>query len=93
LAFIDQYCAQHRALFANEPPAPISPLEAHLAWDTGTGWKHHRNNLRLLLQSYVSSCLLQPRLALAPPPHTHAIQAGLAALGSLVNTFRSALPT
>jgi SRSO17 transposase len=75
------------------PPAPSDPLETHPAWDAGTGWKHHLNNLRLLLQPHVCSCLLLPWLALAPPPHAHAIQAGLAALGSLVNTFRLALPT
>jgi hypothetical protein len=70
-----------------------APLEAPPAWDTGSGWKHHLNNLRLLLQPYVCSCLLLPWLALVPLPHVQAIQTGLAALGSLVNTFRLALPT
>jgi SRSO17 transposase len=74
-------------------PVPSAPLEAHPAWDAGTGWKHHLNNLRLLLQPYVCSCLLFPWLALVPPPHAHAVQTGLAALGSLVDTFRLALPT
>jgi SRSO17 transposase len=74
-------------------PAPAAPLQAHPAWDTGTGWKHHLNNLRLLLQPYVCSCLLFPWLACVPPPHAHAVQTGLAALSSLVNTFRLALPT
>jgi hypothetical protein len=71
----------------------LAPLEAHPAWDTGSGWKHHLNNLRLLLQPYVCSCRLLPWLALVPLPHVQAIQTGLAALGSLVNTFRLALPT
>ncbi len=75
------------------PPLPPSALESHPAWDTRTGWKHHLNNLRLLLQPYVCSCLLLPWLALAPPPHAQAVQTGLAALGSLVNTFRLVLPT
>ena len=75
------------------PPASAAPLEAHPAWDAGTGWKHHLNNLRLLLQPYVCSCLLFPWLHLVPPVHAHAVQAGLAALGSLVDTFRLALPT
>jgi hypothetical protein len=70
-----------------------APLEAPPAWDTGSGWKHHLNNLRLLLQPSVCSCLLLPWLALVPLPHVQAIQTGLAALGSLVNTFRLALPT
>ena len=39
------------------PPGALGPLETHPAWDTRTGWKHHLNNLRLLLQPYVCSCL------------------------------------
>ena len=74
-------------------PVPAAPLQTHPAWDTGTGWKHHLNNLRLLLQPYVCSCLLVPWLACVPPPHAHAVQTGLSALGSLINTFRLALPT
>jgi hypothetical protein len=67
-------------------------MEIHPAWDTGTGWQHHLNHLRLLLQPYVCSCLLLTRPALVPSPHAHAVQAGLAAIGSLVNTCRLALP-
>ncbi len=78
---------------APTPPAPPSPLETHPAWDAGTGWKHQLNNLRLLLQPYVCSCLLLPWLHLVPLPHVQAVQTGLAALGSLVDTFRLALPT
>jgi len=74
-------------------PEPAAALEAHPAWDTGNGWKHHLNNLRLLLQPYVCSCLLLPWLPLVPLPHVQAVQTGLATLGSLVNTFRLALPT
>ena len=76
---------------AQSPPA--ARLEAHPAWDTGSGWKHQLNNLRLLLQPYVCSCLLFPWLPLVPLPHVQAVQIGLAALGSLVDTFRLALPT
>ena len=75
------------------PPSPPPALATHPAWDTRTGWKHHLNNLRLLLQPYVCSCLLLPWLALVPLPHAQAVQRGLAALGSLVDTFRLALPT
>src|SRR5262249_17951986 len=48
--------------------------------------------LRLFLQPSVCSCLLLPWLALVPLPHPQAVQTGLAALGSLVDTFRLALP-
>jgi SRSO17 transposase len=78
---------------APAPPAPPSPLETHPAWDTRTGWKHELNTLRLLLQPYACSCLLLPWLHLVPLPHVQAVQTGLAALGSLVDTFRLALPT
>src|SRR5258707_2159834 len=74
-------------------PPPTAALQAHPAWDTGTGWKSHLNNLRLLLQPYVCTCLLLPWLHLLSPPHVQAVQTGLATLGSLVNTFPLALPT
>jgi SRSO17 transposase len=72
---------------------PAAPLEAHPAWDTGSGWKHQLTNLRLVLQPYVCTCLLLPWLHLLSPPHIQAVQAGFDALGSLVNTFHLALPT
>jgi len=75
------------------PPPPPTHLDAPPAWDVGTGWKHHLNNLRLLLQPYVCSCLLLPWLALVPLPHAHAVHAGFAALGALVDTFHLVLPT
>jgi hypothetical protein len=74
------------------PPDAAAPLEAHPAWDQGNGWKHHLNNLRLLLQPYTCSCLLLPWLHLVPLPHVQAVQTGLAALAYLVDTFRLALP-
>lgn len=43
-----------------QPPPPDTPLDAHPAWDTGNGWKHRLNNLRLLLQPDVCACLLLP---------------------------------
>jgi SRSO17 transposase len=75
---------------APDIPAPVSE---HPARDTGVGWKHNLNNLRLLLQPYVCACLLLPWLPLLPHPHAQSVQAGFAALASLVNTFRLALPT
>jgi SRSO17 transposase len=77
----------------NEAPAPPPALDTHPSWDTRIGWKHHLNNLRLLLQPYVCTCLLLPWLALVPLPHAQAAQTGLAVLGSLVDTFRLALPS
>jgi SRSO17 transposase len=75
-----------------EEQVALAALATHPDWDAGPGWKHHLNTLRLLLQPYVCACLLLPWLRLAPFPHVQAVQTGLAALGSLVNTFRLALP-
>jgi len=88
----------HVALPPPSTPAVSQPdgsplLNTHPAWDTGAGWKHHLNTLRLVLQPYVLTCLLMPWLQLVPLPHIQAVQTGLAALGSLVNTFCLALPT
>jgi hypothetical protein len=81
------------------PPAAQTPvtvgdaasLEAHPAWDQGRGWKHHRTTLRLLLQPYICSCLLFPWLAWSRSRTSKAVQTGLAALGSLIDTFRLVL--
>jgi hypothetical protein len=78
---------------AAPPPLAPTPLAAHPAWDGGTGWKHELNNLRLLLQPFVCTCLLLPWLHLLSPPHAQAVQSGLAALGTLVNSLRLTLPT
>jgi hypothetical protein len=80
------------AAAAPPPPAPTL-LAAHPAWDGGTGWKHELNNLRLLLQPLVCTCLRLPWLHLLSPPHAQAVQTGLATLGSLVDTFRLIFPT
>ncbi len=77
---------------ATTAPPPAALLEAHPAWDTGTGWKHQLNTRRRLLQPDVGTCLLLPWLHLLSPPHLQTVQTGLAALGSLVDTFRLVLP-
>jgi hypothetical protein len=74
------------------PTGTAAPVQ-HPAWTEDARWKQRLNNLRLLLQPFVCSCLLLVWLPLVPLPYAQAIQTGLAALGSLVNTFRLALPT
>ena len=81
---------QSPAFAPGAAPAADSPLLAHPHWDGGPGWKRTLNNLRLLLQPYVCACLLLPWLRLLPLPH---LQAGLADLCALMNTFRPAFPT
>ena len=48
------------------------------------------NNLRLLFQPFVCTCLLLPWLQLYPLPH---LTAGLADLCALMNTYRPLYPT
>jgi hypothetical protein len=76
----------------NVDAATVSPplVVTHPYWDGGPGWKRTLNNLRLLLQPYVCACLLLPWLRLVPLPH---LQAGLADLCALMNTFRPPFPT
>jgi hypothetical protein len=76
---------------ATDMSMPPASLESPPAWDAGARWKHLLNNLCLLIQPYVCTCLLLPWLQLVPLPYVQAVQTGLAALGSLVNTFRLAL--
>ncbi len=69
---------------------PTTPVETHPHWDHGQGWKPQLNNLRLLLQPFICTCLLLPWLHLIPLPHLHA---GLTGLSALMNTVRSRVPT
>jgi SRSO17 transposase len=67
-----------------------APVENHPQWDHGQGWKPQLNNLRLLLQPFICTCLLLPWLHLIPLPQ---LQAGLSELAALMNTVRSLVPT
>ena len=75
-----------------DPAEPASPAAAlqHPAWTDDASWKHRLNNLRLLLQPFVCTCLLLPWLRLYPLPH---LTAGLADLCALMNTYHPLYPT
>lgn len=73
-----------------DPATASSPLLIHPHWDGGPGWKRTLNNLRLLLQPYVCAFLLFPWFRVLPLPH---LQAGLADLCALMNTFHPVFPT
>lgn len=76
---------------ATEPVAgSAAPVATHPQWDHGQGWKPQLNNLRLLLQPFICTCLLLPWLHLLPLPH---LQTGLSELAALMNTVRSLVPT
>jgi SRSO17 transposase len=76
----------------HEPPTPAEslPPAQHPAWTDDASWKHRLNNLRLLLQPFVFTCLLLPWLHVFPLPH---LAAGLADLCALMNTYHPPLPT
>ena len=61
----------------------------HKWWDRGTGWKNLLNNLRLIIQPAVFSCLLAPWLGIVALP---SLQQGLRSLGTLMNAFQGFVP-
>lgn len=63
----------------------VSAFPQHASWDTGNGWKHWLNNLRLILLPWVSFNVLKPWLKVFPIPEmTQSFQL----LIRLMNQFR-----
>lgn len=73
-----------------QPETPVAHFPEHRWWDSGHGWKNILNNLRLILQPYVFSCLLFPWLLVFDIP---GLRAGFAELTAIMNLFHAALPT
>ena len=48
--------------------ASDAPYRQHRWWDAGQGWKHCLNNLRLVIQPYVCSCILTAWLGVFEVP-------------------------
>ncbi len=85
---------QSPVMHTAEPP--VSSPEAfsqhfteHRWWDKGTGWKNLLNNLRLMLQPFVMSCLLFPWSLVFDIP---ALRAGFKQLIACMNRFPASLP-
>jgi hypothetical protein len=81
-----------------QPPCPQEELERqalqeqfaqHKWWDRGKGWNNLLNNLRLIIQPAVFSCLLAPWLAVFTLP---ALQQGLRSLSAVMNNFQGFVP-
>jgi hypothetical protein len=70
--------------------SPVDRFPEHRWWDHDHGWKNILNNLRLILQPYVYASFLFPWLLLF---HIPSLQAGLAELVAIMNTFHATLPT
>jgi hypothetical protein len=65
------------------------PFTQHTWWDQGTGWKNLLNNLRLIIQPAVFSCLLSPWLEVLALPSLHQ---GFRSLMALMNDFQGFVP-
>jgi DDE superfamily endonuclease len=61
----------------------------HKWWDKAKGWKNVLNNLRLIIQPFVYSCLLSPWLEVFPIPF---LKEGFAKLITLMNNFPGFVP-
>jgi len=81
--------------FAHHPqsPAPQTPasstsssFEHHTHWESGTTWQSALNNLRLLIQSFIFWCLLEPWLHVFPIP---GLKRGFFKLMAYMNNFRA----
>ena len=79
-------------LRSGAPATVTSPdrFAEHRWWDLGQGWKNILNNLRLILQPYVSLCLLLPWLLVFDIP---CLRVGFAELTAIMNLFHASLPT
>lgn len=65
------------------------PFLQHKWWNTGKGWKHVLNNLRLISQPYVAYCLLNPWLDVFPMP---SLRESLGQLVTCMQGFQSSVP-
>ena len=68
---------------------PVDHFSQHPWWDPGQGWKNTLNNLRLVLQPYVCSCLLLPWLLVFDIPY---LRTGFAELTGIMNLFHASIP-
>ena len=69
---------------------PPDRFSQHRWWDLGQGWKNILNNLRLILQPYVSYYLLLPWLLHFDIP---GFRTGFLQLIGIMNSLHAALPT
>lgn len=79
----------------SEPPEGHTPtfvdrFPEHPWWDSGHGWKNILNNLRLILQPFVTFCLLLPWVLLFDLP---CLRTGFAELTGIMNFFHARFPT
>jgi len=76
-----------------QPIAPQEELQEkfrqHKWWAPGKGWKRALNNLRLIIQPYVSYCLILPWLEVFVIP---VLKQGFQTLSGIMNKFKGFVP-
>lgn len=78
-----------RAAPGTQHEAPQEKFHQHKWWNPGTGWKSTLNNLRLIIQPYVSYCLILPWLQVFMLP---LLEEGFKHLVALMNHFKGFTP-
>jgi hypothetical protein len=79
--------AQER--LGTQQEAPQEKFPQHKWWNPGQGWKATLNNMRLIIQPYVSYCLILPWLHVFVIPF---FQEGFEHLVALMNHFKAFTP-
>jgi hypothetical protein len=64
-------------------------LRQHRWWNAGKGWKHALNNLRLIIQPFVTYYLLSPWLEILPLP---SLKRGLGQLLTCIQSVHNQAP-
>jgi hypothetical protein len=84
---------EHASPVEERPIAPPEGLQEkfrqHQWWAPGKGWKRALNNLRLIIQPYVSYCLILPWLQVFVMPM---LKEGFETLIGVMNKFKGFVP-
>ncbi len=70
------------------PPKQESKFASHPWWDNGNGWKNILNNLRLIIQPFISFNLIYPWLTIFPIPQLYF---GFSKLQSIIYNLTSSV--
>ena len=74
---------------SSSPENVVPSFTQHVWWDLEKGWKNLLNNLRLVMQPFISFNLLKPWLDVFPIPR---LSLGFPELIAIMNQLRGVLP-
>jgi hypothetical protein len=84
---------EHASPVAEQPltphEEPQEPCQQQKWWAPGKGWKTTLNHLRLIIQPYLSSCLILPWLQVFVMP---LFKEGFESLIAIMNKFKGFVP-